>query len=171
MSAWQRNRDGPPDHRFDNQLGVLNRRNEEADVESSFANRRRLVGRADVPQDETDVRMAPAEQPEDVDEEWRVGRTGHADRQSTGFAVAHAHGQPRRVIRLRQDQPCLLHEDGSRLGELHLPFRTVEQLDPQLLFELPNLLTEWRLTDVKALGGASEVQAVSDGNDIPKVPE
>jgi len=47
----------------------------------------------------------------------------------------------------------------------------VEESDAELLFELPDLLAERRLADMKPLRGQSEVQAIGDGYGIAEVAE
>jgi hypothetical protein len=50
-----------------------------------------------------------------------------------------------------------------------MTLRPVEQLDADVLLELPDLLAQRGLTDVQALSGLSEVQGVGDGDRVPEV--
>jgi hypothetical protein len=56
-----------------------------------------------------------------------------------------------------------------RLRQSDLSLVSLEQLDPELLFELAYLLTEWRLADVEAYCGAAEVQLFGDGDKIAQM--
>ena len=47
----------------------------------------------------------------------------------------------------------------------------MEQLDPELLLDLPDLLAERRLADVEPLGRSAEVQGLTDRDDVSKVSE
>jgi hypothetical protein len=53
----------------------------------------------------------------------------------------------------------------------HFTFRAIEQTGSQFLFELPDLLAQWRLTDVQANRGTSEVQFFRKGNQILQMPQ
>ena len=105
------------------------------------------------------------------DEDRRVGRAGHADRELTDLALVDARRQVGGVRRLRQDDPRLLHEHAARLGELHLALGAVEQLDPELFFELADLMAERRLAEMQPLGGAAEVQGFCQRDDVAKVSQ
>ena len=75
------------------------------------------------------------------------------------------------VPRLRQDDARLLHEHAARVGELHLALGAVEQLDPELFFELADLMTERRLAEMQPFGGAAEVQGFCERHDVAKVSQ
>jgi len=47
----------------------------------------------------------------------------------------------------------------------------MKELDAELLLELPDLLAERRLADMKPLRGLSEVQAVCHGNGVAEMTE
>jgi hypothetical protein len=47
----------------------------------------------------------------------------------------------------------------------------VEELDPEVLLEFGHLLAYCRLRDVKALRRPAEVQFLSDGDEVPRMPE
>src|SRR5262245_43430058 len=47
----------------------------------------------------------------------------------------------------------------------------MEQGDAQLLLQLPDLLTQGRLRDAQAGGGAAEVQLLGDGQEVAQVAE
>ena len=72
---------------------------------------------------------------------------------------------------LRQDDARLLHEHAARFRELYLPLGAVEELDPELFFELPDLMAERRLTQIQALGGPAEVQRLGQCDDVAKMTQ
>jgi hypothetical protein len=63
--------------------------------------------------------------------------------------------------------------DDSRSGfsEAHFALGPVEQLDAQFFFQLADLLTQRRLADVEAYGGATKVQLFGDGDKITQVAQ
>jgi len=75
------------------------------------------------------------------------------------------------MFSLSHDDPGLLDEHLARLGEPYVPIRSLKKLNAQFLFELPDLLAEWRLTDVQAFGRLSEMQRISDGDRISEVTQ
>jgi len=72
---------------------------------------------------------------------------------------------------LRQDDARLLHEHTASFGELHLAFGAVEELDPELFFELPDLMAERRLTQIQPFGGPAEVQRLGQHDDVAKMTQ
>ena len=50
-----------------------------------------------------------------------------------------------------------------------LALRSLEELNAEFLFQLPDLLTQWRLADVQAYGGTAEVQFFSHRHEIPQM--
>lgn len=53
----------------------------------------------------------------------------------------------------------------------HFTFRPLKQSGSQFLFELPDLLAEWRLTDVQANRSPPEVQFFREGDQILQMPQ
>ena len=47
----------------------------------------------------------------------------------------------------------------------------MKQLDPQLVFELPDLMAQRRLAQIQPLGGAAEVQRLGQRDDVAKVAQ
>jgi hypothetical protein len=58
---------------------------------------------------------------------------------------------------LREDLPSMFEKLSTSARQAHPPLGTVEQLNPNLFLQLPDLLTEGRLRDVETLGSATEV--------------
>jgi hypothetical protein len=57
----------------------------------------------------------------------------------------------------------------SGLRKANLSPRSLEDLDFEFLFQLADLLAQWRLTDVQTYGGAAEVQFLSEYHQVPQV--
>ena len=57
----------------------------------------------------------------------------------------------------------------ARLGEEYFSIRPPEELCPDLVLKLTDLLAQWRLSHVQSLGGPSKVQFFSDRDDIAKM--
>ena len=70
-----------------------------------------------------------------------------------------------------QDLACLLEEDPPGVGRHHDPARPVEQLDAEIVLELPDRLRQRRLRNVQALGGAAEMELLADRHEVAQVPE
>ena len=71
--------------------------------------------------------------------------------------------------RLGEDDTGLLHEHPAGFRQLYLPLRAVEQLYLEFVFELADLMTEWRLTEVEPFRSSPEVEGFGERNDVPKV--
>jgi hypothetical protein len=72
---------------------------------------------------------------------------------------------------LREDHAGLVNEELSRLGHLHLSLGAVEELDPELLLHLSNLLAQRRLADAQTCSRLSEMQALGYGDHVSEVAE
>ena len=72
---------------------------------------------------------------------------------------------------LGQDDARLLHEHAPCLGELHLALGAMEERDPKLFFELPDLMAERRLAEIQPFGGAAEVERFGQRDDVAKVSQ
>jgi len=153
--------------RFSGQGRIVDRRDDEADVNAALTKRLHLLRRAHVAQGDPNAGMTRAERAKDIDEDRRVGRTGHRHDHLTEFADALS--DVRGVVGLGEDYPGFGDEHPAGLGELDLPLGAMKEFDAELLFELPDLLTERRLADMKTLRGLAEVQAVGDGNGIAEM--
>jgi hypothetical protein len=56
-----------------------------------------------------------------------------------------------------------------RRRELNPPARPLQQREPELVLERPDLLAERRLRDVQPLRGAAEVKLLRDGHEVAKL--
>ena len=74
-----------------------------------------------------------------------------------------------RTLGSAQDLPRLLQENATRLGQLHVPTRAVQQCHIHLLLELADLQAQRRLGDVQALGRPREVEFLGDGDEVAEV--
>ena len=120
MVGRQRDHDRLAHHRLGGQPGVVDRQRDEPDVQPPLADRLRLIQAAHVAQHDPHLRVLLRELAEDLHEDRRVGRPGHADGELTHLALVHARGEVGGVRGLRQDDARLLHEHPARFGELHL---------------------------------------------------
>jgi hypothetical protein len=138
-------------------------------VNAALTQRLHLLRRAHVAQRDANAWMTRAERAKDIDEDRRVGRAGHRHDHLTEFT--HTLRDVRGVIGLGENHPGFGDEHPARLGELDLPLGAMKEFDAELLFELPDLLTERRLADMKTLRRLSEVQAVGDGDGVAEMTE
>jgi hypothetical protein len=65
----------------------------------------------------------------------------------------------------------VIEERGAGRRQLHLPPRSVEQQDPELLLEQLDLPAEGRLRDLHPLRRPPEVTLLGDRNEIAQVAE
>ena len=171
MVLWHRNRNRLVTHSLRCQSRVVDRRHDEPRVDAAFSNCVDLVLCAHVADGDSDARVSLRKQPEHVDEEWRVRRPGDRDDQLAMFAVPGVFCDLCRMFSLSHDNPGLLDEHLAGLGEPHVPIRSLKKLNAEFLFELPDLLAEWRLTDMEALRGLAEMQRISHGDRISEVTQ
>jgi hypothetical protein len=59
-------------------------------------------------------------------------------------------------------QPRFNQEGSAGIGQLNSAVGPIEETHAEFPFEATNLLTQWRLRDVQALRGSTEVQLVRD---------
>src|SRR5208282_2932050 len=75
------------------------------------------------------------------------------------------------AIGLNEGAARLFQHDAARVGKLDAAARALEQLHPEFVFELADLLAERRLRHMQALRGAAEVQLFSDGDEVAEVSQ
>lgn len=71
--------------------------------------------------------------------------------------------------RLGQEVPGRLQQRLACGGEPHGTGGALEERDPEIPLQQPDLLTERRLGDVQPLGGPPEVQFLGNGDESGKV--
>ena len=75
------------------------------------------------------------------------------------------------VVRIPNHRPCVGQERLTFRCESHTTAVALQELEAELAFEAPDLLTQRRLGDEQPLGGAGEMELVGDGEEIPKMPK
>jgi hypothetical protein len=99
----------------------------------------------------------------------RIGQA--ADAQARGGLGA---GAARRLLcdlGVAQHAPRLLEEGAAGTREGDAALAAIEELDPELLLELADLLAHRRLGDVQTLRCLAKVQLLRDGDEVPQMPE
>ena len=111
-------------------------------------------------------RAKPAKEP------WNELEGGRVDETQTETA-AHQRkllGRPGNPLRRDQKLSSVGQKSGA-VGRQPHPSRGARERETEVGFELPDLLTERRLGNVKAVGGPSEVQFLGHGDEGIEVPQ
>jgi hypothetical protein len=102
----------------------------------------------------------------------RSGLVADARRVADANAAALAGGERAHVLPERvgvaRERPAALEQVAPGLGQRDLVRRAVQQLDPELALEQPDLPAHRRLRDVQLVGGAAEALGARDGNEVPE---
>jgi hypothetical protein len=157
--------------RFGCEHGPVNGRNEKSDMKATLPEGQLLLRGAHASHDEVEIGVPLGAPAQDVHEHRRVSGPRNPNRQLGNFAMARTLGQFRRMFGLGEDEASLVNECFSRLREVHVAFVAIEEPDPELILELPDLLTQRGLADVEAFGGMTEMQTLRDGDRIAQVSE
>ena len=94
-----------------------------------------------------------------------------ADAQPRGGAVTRVPRRRLRDLGLSQHAAGLLQHRGARVGQRDAALGAIEEPHAELLLQLADLLAHGGLRDMQALGGATEVQFLRNGYEVPQVPE
>jgi len=92
-----------------------------------------------------------------------------ADDQLPSLATGCLARDVRRALRLGESQPRFNQEGSSCICQLNSAICPIEEAHAEFPFEATNLLTQWRLRDVQALRGSTEVQLFRDSEEIAEV--
>jgi hypothetical protein len=117
--------------------------------------------------DEVDVRVSPPERRQHSREYGQFGRCHVADGESPEVAPMRSDCDLDGTIGLGEGAACLDEKQAPGVGEINPPAGSLQQPDSQLRLEATDLLAQRRLSDVKPLRRASEVQRVRDGDEVP----
>src|SRR5262249_31951958 len=98
-----------------------------------------------------------------------VLRHHEADAQLTNLPAACPECKVSRPIDMGKYQTYFLHENPPCLGKLDLTLTPIEQLHAELDLQIADLLTEWRLANVKSIRGAQKIQLFPYSNKITKM--
>ena len=98
-----------------------------------------------------------AEATQDTRNGHKVGPGGTRNRETNTLASHRPTGGEHRTVHLCENLPRMLEKQSTSARQPHPPFAAIEQPDLDLFLQLLDLLTERRLRDVQALGGATEM--------------
>jgi len=101
--------------------------------------------------------MLFTEATQDVRNGHVTGPRGTCDREPITFASGRSTGREHRAIDLHEHLSRMLEKEPTSARQPHPPFAAFEEPDLDLFLQLFDLLTERRLRDVEALGGATEM--------------
>lgn len=94
---------------------------------------------------------------------------GEADGDAALLAACRAAGCRDRVLDACQDSSCVVEQRFAGLGELDASRLAAEELDVELGFERPDLLTERWLLYAQSFGGAGDVLLLGDGDEVAQM--
>jgi hypothetical protein len=89
----------------------------------------------------------------------------------TDFSATRLRCDFREVVDLTQDSIGFVNDSPARVRKSDLLLVSVEKLYSEFLLQLADLLTQRRLADVEAYGGAAEVQFFSYRHEVTQMPE
>jgi hypothetical protein len=92
-----------------------------------------------------------------------------ADDQLPRLATGGLARDVRRPLRLGERQPRFDQEGSADICQLNSAVGPIEETHAEFPLEATNLLTQWRLRDVQALRGSTEVQLVRDRDEIAEM--
>ena len=113
-------------------------------------------------------RAKPAKEPWN---ELEGGRVDKAQAETTTGTNAKLLGRPGNPLRRDQKLSGVGQKGGAVGRQSHPPRGALEERETEVGFELPDLLAERRLGDVKAVSGPSEVQFLGHGDESIEAPQ
>jgi hypothetical protein len=129
----------------------------ERDIDDPGLDGPKLLHRVQCLDVDTDVGLPFAEATQDMWDRHVAGPGGTGDRKSITLASERPTGGEHRAVNLHEHLAHVLQKEPPGARQPHPPFAAIEQPDLDLFLQLFDLLTERRLRDVEALGGATEV--------------
>jgi hypothetical protein len=157
-------------NQFAVQSHVVERRAQEADVDFVLAQGIILKIGEDVATLDFDPRPALAELEYHLAD--NAPETGSdADLDHSGFAALRLACRLDGMAGLDKEFSSLLEKRVARLGEFDVTLVARKQIDAETFFELAYLAAQWRLSDVQALRGLTEVQVFRHCDEIPDVTQ
>src|SRR5262249_613568 len=116
--------------------------------------------------------MLLAEATQDIRNGHVAGPRRTSDRETITLASDRPpNSEPPRAVHLHEQVARMLEKEPPGARQPHPPFAAIEQPDLNLFFQLLDLLTERRLGDVEARGGATEMQLFSDGDEVSQMTQ
>src|SRR5262249_42656051 len=115
--------------------------------------------------------MLFAEATQDIRNGHVAGPRRTCDRETIRLASDRPADCEHRAVHLHEQVARMLEKEPPGARQPHPPFAAIEQPDLNLFLQLLDLLTERRLGDVEALGGATEMQLFSDGNEVSQMTQ
>jgi hypothetical protein len=160
----------PLEQRFALEPGLVDRHDEDPDVELAGAQPRELLVAVQMADARRRARMALVQRGEEPLECRHRAIRHEADPQRVGRAGNPLDLLDRRV-ELGEDRPGALGEDLSGLGRHDSAARPQQQVHAELLLELGDRLRERRLRHVEPLGGATEVLLLHHREEVAQMPQ
>ena len=124
------------------------------------------LGAEHLARDDGDVRVVVLDGGQDRPERLHAGCRGVAEADGSRDSRAGEASALGGALERGQRERCLLEQRSARCGQLNVAAVTLEQLRPERLLELLNLVAERRLRDVEARSGAAEVELFCDGQEV-----
>ncbi len=144
----------------------------QADVQFARAQGLELQRRVHLAQVQRHVGMGAAPVGDDVAQHLGERQRGReADAQLAHLAARDALQFLRQRLRGREQLAGADQQRMAGVGQRHGAPRALEQPHAQLGLQRADLLAQWRLRDVQALGRAREVQLLGDGDEIAQVAQ
>ena len=156
---------------FDNEVPVVHGRIEKSNPDPPLAQGQDLIGHVELAELHVNVGMPLAKGPNHEGKDREVDPRGEAHHQTIDLATLRPLRRLRRPLDMEQDRLRLVEEDASCFRQLDPALGPIEERDPELRFELQDLLAERRLGHAKAKRRPTKMQFLGDGHEIPEVPK
>lgn len=157
------------DDRFHRQPAVGRRQPEKAGMDLSLMEHPKLFAGPQQLKRQVDARVTLAEHRQQPREDIELGGGHVADDQLPRLATGGLARDVRRPLRLGESQSRFDQEGSACVRQFNSAVCPVEEAKVEFPFEATNLLTEWRLRDVEALCGSTEVQLFRDSDEIAEM--
>jgi hypothetical protein len=150
---------------------IVDGRPDKADIEQPIEKRRELRRHGHGSGFDLDVLMPAVELADHCRDVRLVRAITHSDAQVRRIGTAYPSRNHGCAIGVRDDVPRFPEKVPTRLRQLDMSFRSIQQARPKLSLELSDLVTQRRLRDMQAGSGVAEVQRLRHGDEISQVSQ
>jgi hypothetical protein len=158
MFGRQRDDQRLADHDFAHQRMIAHRWTHERDVELSIDERGQLRRNRHGLRLHLEVSVLSIEGAEKGRDVGLIRAVPDPDSQAPRIDAAHPSRDHGGAIGARDDVSRFLEKEPTGVRQLDASFRSVQQSHSEVVFKLPNLMTQGRLRDSQSCGGLAEMQ-------------
>jgi hypothetical protein len=157
--------------RFPDQIGMVETRPDEADMDAPVQQRRLLLERQHFVQQHLHARMLGMKPAQGRRQQQVHGRADIADADPADLAAPDPTRPGDGLLQLGDQGRRLGLEKLAGLGQAQRPAAAFQQLQAQLVLQLADLLAQRRLGDMQAQGGAAEIQLLGHRQEVAEMTQ